>query len=54
MTAPQPNWEAVREEFASLAGWTYLNTATFGQLPRRADEAIARHLANRRENACSE
>jgi selenocysteine lyase/cysteine desulfurase len=54
MTAPQPNWEAVREEFASLAGWTYLNTATFGQLPRRADEAIARHLANRRENACSD
>ena len=54
MTAPQPNWETVRAEFPSLAGWTYLNTATFGQLPRRADEAIARHLANRRENACSD
>ena len=32
----------------------YLNTATFGQLSRRVDEAIARHLANRRENACSD
>ena len=50
----QPSWETIREEFQSLAGWTYLNTATFGQLPRRADEAIARHLARRRENACAD
>ncbi|MGD0579334.1 MAG: aminotransferase class V-fold PLP-dependent enzyme [Bryobacteraceae bacterium] len=53
-TALQPNWETTREEFPSLTGWTYLNTATFGQLPRRADEAIERHLARRRDNACSD
>ena len=34
------NWQAVRVlEFPALSNWTYLNSATFGQLPRRAVEA---------------
>jgi selenocysteine lyase/cysteine desulfurase len=46
------DWPAVRREFPALANWTYLNTATFGQLPRRATEAVARHFAHRDELAC--
>jgi cysteine desulfurase/selenocysteine lyase len=46
------DWEAVRGEFPALRNWTYLNTATFGQLPRRAGEAVATHLAHRDELAC--
>jgi cysteine desulfurase / selenocysteine lyase len=49
-----PNWDAVRSEFPAFANWTYLNTATFGQLPRRATEAVARHFAHRDELACSD
>ena len=49
-----PDWEAVRGEFPALAHWTYLNTATFGQLPRRATEAVARHFAHRDELACAD
>ncbi|MBI4873613.1 MAG: aminotransferase class V-fold PLP-dependent enzyme [Acidobacteria bacterium] len=48
------NWSAIREEFPALANWTYLNTATFGQLPRAAVAAIHRHLAHRDELACSD
>jgi selenocysteine lyase/cysteine desulfurase len=46
------DWQAIRGEFPALAHWTYLNTATFGQLPRRATEAVARHFAHRDEVAC--
>ncbi len=48
------DWQAVRGEFPALANWTYLNTATQGQLPRRATEAIAKHFAHRDELACSD
>jgi selenocysteine lyase/cysteine desulfurase len=48
------DWAAVRAEFPALEQWTYLNTATFGQVPRRAAAAIARHLAHRDELACSD
>ena len=48
------DWAAVRGEFPSLAQWTYLNTATYGQLPRRATEAVAGHFAHRDELACSD
>jgi len=48
------DWEAVRREFPALANWTYLNTATFGQLPRRGAEAVARHFEHRDELACSD
>lgn len=46
------DWRAARAEFPALEHWTYLNTATFGQLPRRATEAVARHFAHRDEVAC--
>jgi len=46
------DWNEVRREFPALANWTYLNTATFGQLPRRATEAVAQHFAHRDELAC--
>jgi cysteine desulfurase/selenocysteine lyase len=46
------DWAAVRREFPALRNWTYLNTATFGQLPRRATEAVAQHFAHRDDLAC--
>jgi len=46
------DWDAVRAEFPALSNWAYLNTATFGQLPRRATEAVAGHFAHRDELAC--
>lgn len=59
MTAVTPDpssrrvdWDAVRREFPALSHWTYLNTATFGQLPRRATDAVARHFSRRDELAC--
>jgi cysteine desulfurase / selenocysteine lyase len=48
------DWAAVRREFPALDHWTFLNTATFGQLPRRATEAVARHFAHRDELACGD
>jgi len=48
------DWKAVRSEFAALTGRTYLNTATYGQLPRRAVEAVTRHLSRRDERACQD
>ena len=50
--SPQPDWERIRTEFPSLKDWTYLNTATFGQMPRRASEAMLGHLRHRDELAC--
>ena len=46
------DWNAVRSEFPALQDWTYLNTATFGQMPRRGSEAVAKHFAHRNELAC--
>lgn len=48
------DWAAIRREFPALTRWTYLNTATFGQVPRRAVEAVVRHFARRDELACSD
>ena len=48
------DWDAIRTEFPALSRWTYLNTATFGQLPRCATEAVARHWARRDETACGD
>jgi selenocysteine lyase/cysteine desulfurase len=47
-------WSAIREEFPALARWTYLNTATYGQMPRRSVEAMARYAARRDEMACTD
>lgn len=46
------DWLRLRSEFPGLAHWTHLNAATFGQTPRRAVEAMMRHLARRDEFAC--
>ena len=48
------DWEALRAEFPALERWTYLNTASFGQVPRRAYQAVARHFAHRDELACAD
>ncbi|MBI3681417.1 MAG: aminotransferase class V-fold PLP-dependent enzyme [Acidobacteria bacterium] len=48
------DWRAIREEFPALRHCTFLNTATFGQLPRRTTEAVARHFARRDEFACAD
>lgn len=48
------NWESIRREFPALAHWTYLNTATYGQMPRRAVEAMSRHSEQRDEFACTD
>jgi len=48
------DWNEIRAEFPALANWTYLNSATFGQLPRRAVEACAGHWNHRDELACTD
>ena len=48
------NWAEVRAGFPSLADWTFLNTATFGQLPNRSVEAVAAHFARRDRLACAD
>jgi len=47
-------WSAVRAEFPALSHWTYLNTATFGQLPIRATRAVGDHFAHRDALACGD
>lgn len=48
------NWDGVRAEFPALERWTYLNTATFGQVPNRSKAALDRHFEHRNELACSD
>lgn len=48
------DWRAIRNEFPALKGRVFLNTATYGQLPRRATEAVAEHFRKRDETACSD
>jgi cysteine desulfurase / selenocysteine lyase len=48
------NWSALRTEFPALREWTWLNTATFGQLPARTRTAVDRHFARREETACAD
>lgn len=47
-----PDWGAAREQFAVVRDWVYLNTATFGPVPRCALEAMERHARRRDERAC--
>ncbi|MCS7314022.1 MAG: aminotransferase class V-fold PLP-dependent enzyme [Bryobacterales bacterium] len=54
MEPATPDWAALRAEFPALAHWTYLNTATFGQVPRCSIQAILRHFQRRDELACSD
>ena len=48
------DWEQVRGQFAALNSWTYLNTATYGQMPSRANLAMVQHLAHRDKLACTD
>lgn len=48
------NWLAIRAEFPALRDWTWLNTATFGQLPTRTRMAVDRHFAHCEETACAD
>jgi selenocysteine lyase/cysteine desulfurase len=48
------DWNTIRDEFPALRGRAYLNTATYGQLPRSASAAVAEHLARRDANACTD
>jgi cysteine desulfurase / selenocysteine lyase len=47
-------WKQIREQFPALSSWTYLNTATYGQMPRRATDAVIQHFADRDQRACSD
>ncbi|MBI5280664.1 MAG: aminotransferase class V-fold PLP-dependent enzyme [Candidatus Solibacter usitatus] len=49
-----PNWSEVRELFPALQRWTFLNTATFGQVSRRSVEAMEEHFRRRDETAASD
>src|SRR5437879_13818823 len=48
------NWAEVRAEFPALAAWTFLNTATFGQISKRSVDAVAAHFARRDRLACAD
>ena len=48
------DWESVRAEFPALERWTFLNSATYGQVPRRGVAADAAHWADRDEMACTD
>jgi len=45
------DWPKIRSEFPALERWTYLNSATYGQVPRRAVAAMTRHSEQRDELA---
>ena len=48
------NWNSIRGQFPALESWTWLNTATYGQVPVRVRAAVDRHFARRDETACSD
>ena len=48
------NWSAIRAEFPAVGRWTYLNTATYGQVPLRSQRAVTRHFERRDEFACQD
>ncbi len=45
-------WDGIRAQFPVLRDWIYLNTATFGPVPRCAWEAAEQHARRRDERAC--
>ncbi len=48
------DWRTVRSEFPALENWIFLNTATFGQLPRGTTQAVTEHFVHRDETACAD
>jgi cysteine desulfurase/selenocysteine lyase len=53
MIHTQTNWAQLRAEYPALRHLTYLDTASFGQVPRSASQAMIDHLAHRDETACA-
>jgi len=51
MIETRTDWKQLRAEFPALENFTYLDTASFGQMPRRASEAMVNHLKHRDETA---
>ncbi len=49
-----PDWAAARARFPALRHWTYLNTASFGQLPDCSIDACAAHFRHREDLACGD
>ncbi len=49
-----PDWSAVRAQFPALREWTFLNTATMGQLSARTVDAMAAYFQRRDAKACSD
>jgi len=49
-----PDWASIRSDYPALENWTYLNSATFGQMSRRSVDAAAQHFAHRDELACAD
>lgn len=47
-------WDEIRGEFPALENCTYLNSATFGQLARGTQAAVAAHFARRDRLACAD
>jgi len=50
----QTDWQRVRAEFPALGGRTFLNSATYGQLPKRASAAALAHFERRDQLACTD
>jgi len=48
------SWDTLRSQFPALRHFTYLNSATFGQMALRTQAAVARHFAHRDEHACAD
>jgi cysteine desulfurase / selenocysteine lyase len=52
--AGQTDWQKIRAEFPALRGRTFLNTATYGQLPKKGTEAALAHFERRDRFACTD
>jgi selenocysteine lyase/cysteine desulfurase len=48
------NWASIRVQFPAVEEWTWLNTATYGQMPRRTRLAVDAHFARRDRTACAD
>ena len=48
------DWNAIRAQFPALTRWTYLNTATYGQVPLRSQSAVQKHFVRRDQFACQD
>ncbi len=48
------DWGKVREQFPAISQWTYLNTATYGQMSLRSRAAVQKHFDRRDALACQD